>query len=72
MRFKKGDLVRGTRPWNAAAHHGVILETKTTKQKSTGLEIDSFRVHWFSPVGTPSKYTTWEVNTSLVEADSRL
>ena len=66
MLFQKGDLVRGTKPWNESTLVGIVLYSRKVKKIGS---VQSFLVHWIN--STKNKMTnkpsfkTWEVATSL-------
>ena len=64
--LERGDLVRGTKPWNRDTALGIILAEKVVA--SIG-GITSFKIHWVNSTHNtltqmPS-FITWEVSDSL-------
>jgi hypothetical protein len=66
MLLRKGDLVRGMKPWNEGTILGIVLREKRV---SSLAKVRSFQVHWInSPENKMTQkpsFITWEVATSL-------
>lgn len=64
--LKKGDLVRGKKPWNEGTILGVILKEKRVKVLGS---VSSFMIHWVnSPenkMTSKPSYITWEIEDSV-------
>lgn len=63
-----GDLVKGRKPWNAAAMIGVVVDYTTS-----GEHFDTFRIFWLNGEKNlfcdKKTFTTWEVAASLERVD---
>jgi len=66
MVLKKGDLVRGKKPWNEGTILGIIL--KERKLQTLGA-VSSFKIHWINSeenlMTSKPSYVTWEVAGSV-------
>jgi hypothetical protein len=64
--LEKGDLVRGTKPWNEGTILGIVLMQKDVSSLS---DVTSFKVHWVNSshnkMTQQPSYITWEVESSV-------